>query len=111
MVPALVDGDHTIIESTIIMEYLDTAYSPDSLKPKGAYAQAQMRKWTKWVDETLHPNWPGIAWNTLIRPTWLIQEPAGDRRAARQADRSGAARAAIAIAQAGLQLAGVLSIR
>ena len=76
VVPALVDGDHTIIESTIIMEYLDTAYAPDSLKPKGAYAQAQMRKWTKWVDETLHPNWPGIAWNTLIRPTWLTKSQA-----------------------------------
>ena len=76
VVPALVDGDHTIIESTIIMEYLDTAYLPDSLKPKGAYAQAQMRKWMKWVDETLHPNWPGIAWNTLIRPTWLTKSQA-----------------------------------
>jgi glutathione S-transferase len=73
VVPALVDGEHIVIESTIIMEYLDTQYAPDSLKPNGAYAQAQMRKWTKWVDETLHPNWPGIAWNTLIRPTWLTK--------------------------------------
>lgn len=71
VVPALVDDDHVIIESTIIMEYLDTQYAPDSLKPAGAYAQAQMRKWTKWVDETLHPNWPGLAWTTLIRPAWL----------------------------------------
>jgi glutathione S-transferase len=71
VVPALVDGDRTIIESTVIMEYLDSEYSPDSLKPAGAYAQSRMRKWTKWVDETLHPNWPGLAWTTLIRPTWL----------------------------------------
>jgi len=71
VVPALIDDGHTIIESTIIMEYLDTQYSPDSLKPEGAYAQSTMRKWTKWVDETLHPNWPGLAWTTLIRPTWL----------------------------------------
>ena len=75
VVPALTDDGHTVIESTIIMEYLDTAYAPDSLKPKGAYAQAQMRKWTKWVDETLHPSWPGIAWNTLIRPSWLTKTP------------------------------------
>lgn len=71
VVPAIIDDGHTIIESTIIMEYLDTKYSPDSLKPDGAYAQAQMRKWTKWVDETLHPNWPGLAWTTLVRPAWL----------------------------------------
>ena len=70
VVPAMVDDGHTIIESTIIMEYLDTKYSPNSLKPDGAYEQALMRKWTKWVDETLHPNWPGLAWTTLIRPTW-----------------------------------------
>jgi hypothetical protein len=38
---------------------------------KGAYAQAQMRKWTKWVDEQLHPNWAGLGWTILIRPTWL----------------------------------------
>jgi glutathione S-transferase len=71
VVPAMVDDGDTIVESTIIMEYLDTKYSPDSLKPDGAYSQALMRKWTKWVDETLHPNWPGLAWTTLIRPTWL----------------------------------------
>jgi len=71
VVPALVDGDRTIVESTIIMEYLDSEYLPDSLKPAGAYAQSRMRKWTKWVDETLHPNWPGLAWTTLIRPAWL----------------------------------------
>jgi glutathione S-transferase len=71
VVPALVDDDRTIVESTIIMEYLDSAYTPDSLKPDGAYEQSRMRKWTKWVDETLHPNWPGLAWTTLIRPAWL----------------------------------------
>lgn len=71
VVPTLVDDGNTIIESTIIMEYLDTKYLPDSLKPESAYAQAQMRKWTKWVDEILHPNWAGLAWTTLIRPAWL----------------------------------------
>lgn len=71
VVPTLIDGGHTIVESTIIMEYLDTAYARDSLKPVGAYEQTHMRKWTKWVDETLHPNWAGIAWTTLIRPGWL----------------------------------------
>jgi glutathione S-transferase len=71
VVPALVDDGRTIIESTIIMEYLDTKYAPDSLKPDGAYPQSQMRKWTKWVDESLHPSWAGIAWTTMIRPIWL----------------------------------------
>ncbi len=76
VVPSLIDDGKTILESTIIMEYLDTKYSPDSLKPEGAYAQAQMRKWTKWVDEILHLNWAGLAWTALIRPVWLKKSPA-----------------------------------
>jgi glutathione S-transferase len=71
VVPTLIDTDHVITESTIIMEYLDTAYKQDSLKPESAYAQAMMRKWLKWVDEQLHPNWAGLGWTILIRPTWL----------------------------------------
>lgn len=73
LVPTLVDGGKVVIDSTIVMEYLDTAYDPDSLKPPGAYAQAKMRKWTKWVDEVQHPNWPGLAWLILIRPRWLAK--------------------------------------
>ncbi len=76
LVPTLVDGDKVVIDSTIVMEYLDTAYDTDSLKPVGAYAQAKMRKWPKWVDETLHPNWPGLAWLILIRPRWLEKSAA-----------------------------------
>ncbi|MFZ9440370.1 MAG: glutathione S-transferase family protein [Hylemonella sp.] len=76
VVPSVIDDGKTILESTIIMEYLDTKYSPDSLKPEGAYAQAQMRKWTKWVDETLHLNWAGLALTALIRPAWLKKRPA-----------------------------------
>lgn len=71
VVPTLIDGERTLTESTIIMEYLDTAYQRDSLKPADPFAQAMMRRWTKWVDETLHPNWAGIAWTSLIRPDWL----------------------------------------
>jgi glutathione S-transferase len=76
LVPTLVDDGKVVIDSTIIMEYLDTAYGTDSLKPVGAYAQAKMRKWPKWVDETLHPNWPGLAWLILIRPRWLKKSAA-----------------------------------
>lgn len=76
LVPTLVDGDNVVIESTLIMEYLDAAYDADSLKPDGAYAQVGMRKWTKWVDEVQHPNWPGLAWLILIRPGWLRRSEA-----------------------------------
>lgn len=73
VVPVLIDGGPPITESTIIMEYLDTAYNRDSLKPASAVDQARMRKWCKWVDETQHPNWPGLAWVIVIRPRWLTK--------------------------------------
>ena len=71
VVPVLVDAGRVLTESTIIMEYLDTAYEGDGLKPKDPYDQARMRKWMKWVDESLHPNWAGLGWTILIRPDWL----------------------------------------
>lgn len=71
VVPVLLDGDHVLTESTIIMEYLDSAYEKDSLKPANTYDQSRMRKWTKWVDESLHANWAGLGWTILIRPDWL----------------------------------------
>lgn len=51
-VPALVDGDHVITESTVICEYLEDEYPTEvKLRPETSYGRAQMRVWTKWVDE------------------------------------------------------------
>ncbi|MBU6396438.1 MAG: glutathione S-transferase family protein [Sphingomonadales bacterium] len=51
-VPALVDGEHAITESTVICEYLEDEYPTEvKLRPDTSYGRAQMRVWTKWVDE------------------------------------------------------------
>ena len=51
-VPALVDGDKVITESTVICEYLEDEYpTAVKLRPDNSYDRAQMRVWTKWVDE------------------------------------------------------------
>lgn len=51
-VPALVDGDKVITESTVICEYLEDEYPTEvTLRPANSYGRAQMRVWTKWVDE------------------------------------------------------------
>ena len=47
VVPTLIDGDQIIIESTVIMEYLDDAFPENSLKPKEAYNIALRRLWNK----------------------------------------------------------------
>ena len=54
LVPALVDGDVAIIESTVINEYLDETFPNTPLAPKDAALRARMRVWTKTIDERLH---------------------------------------------------------
>ena len=54
LVPALVDGDVAIIESTVINEYLDETFPETRLTPKDAVSRARMRVWTKTIDEKLH---------------------------------------------------------
>jgi len=71
LVPALQHGDETIVESTVILEYLEDRFPTRSLRPPNPALAARMRLWTKLVDERLHPLWPGLAWPILVRPRWL----------------------------------------
>ena len=51
-VPALDDGGKIVTESTVICEYLEDEYPTEvRLRPENAFDRAQMRIWTKWVDE------------------------------------------------------------
>jgi glutathione S-transferase len=54
LVPALVDGDAAIIESTVINEYLDESFPGTPLTPQDTVSRARMRVWTKTIDEKLH---------------------------------------------------------
>lgn len=51
-VPALEDEGRIITESTVICEYLEDAHpTAVKLRPASHYDVAEMRCWTKWVDE------------------------------------------------------------
>ncbi|MXP42812.1 glutathione S-transferase family protein [Altererythrobacter soli] len=51
-VPALDDGGRIVTESTVICEYLEDAHPTAlSLRPDDPWERAEMRVWTKWVDE------------------------------------------------------------
>lgn len=51
-VPALDDGGRIVTESTVICEYLEDAHpTAVKLRPDDHFDRAQMRIWTKWVDE------------------------------------------------------------
>jgi len=54
-VPAIVHDGQVLIESTVICEYLDDSFDGPRLKPPTPLARAQMRLWTKRVDEEVHP--------------------------------------------------------
>lgn len=69
-VPALDHDGKIVTESTVICEYLEDAF-PDAaikLRPKDPFAIAQMRIWTKWVDEYFCWCVSTIGWERAIGP-------------------------------------------
>jgi glutathione S-transferase len=62
VVPTLITENRTvIIESTVITEYLDEAFSSPPLKPTTPYSKAAMRLWTKRLDETIHASTASVS--------------------------------------------------
>ena len=55
VVPTLRHDGHAVVESTVIAEYLDEVFPAPALKPDDPLKRAEMRVWTKAVDEQLHP--------------------------------------------------------
>jgi len=68
-VPALDHDGHIITESTVICEYLEDAF-PDApkLRPTDPVQIAEMRVWTKWVDEYFCWCVSTIGWERMIGP-------------------------------------------
>ena len=51
VVPTLKHGDAIIIDSSVIIEYLDEVFPQNSLTPDDPVARAQMRKWMRYFEE------------------------------------------------------------
>ena len=66
-VPALDHDGKIITESTVICEYLEDVF-PDAnpLRPKDPYLAAEMRVWTKWVDEYFCWCVSTIGWHRMV---------------------------------------------
>jgi glutathione S-transferase len=54
VVPTLVHDGRVIIESTVILEYLEDAFPEVPLRPTDPSSRAGMRMWLKRIDEGLH---------------------------------------------------------
>ncbi len=78
-VPVLVDGDLTLFNSTVILEYLEDAYPAPPLYPAGARARAECRLLELFADEVLLVD--------IKRLMYRSEPPAADaERRARQAE-------------------------
>lgn len=66
-VPVLVHDGAIITESTIINEYLEDVFPDVPLRPADPVARAQMRVWSKFVDEYFCPALSMIGWHLMVR--------------------------------------------
>ena len=54
VVPTLIHDETVVIESNVICEYLDDAFEDRPVRPSDPAKRAQMRLWTKQIDEGVH---------------------------------------------------------
>jgi glutathione S-transferase len=75
VVPTLVHDGKTVIESTLIIEYLDDAFPPPPLMPADAYGRAMARLWMKRIDDYLHAACSTVTFATANRKVLLRKTP------------------------------------
>jgi glutathione S-transferase len=75
VVPTLVHDGKTVLESTLIMEYLDEAFPPPLLLPADPYRRALARLWMKKIDDYLHAACSTVTFATANRKALLRLAP------------------------------------
>jgi glutathione S-transferase len=68
VVPTLVHDGRTVLESSIICQYLDEQFAQPPLLPADPYPRAQARTWLKYFDDVLHPALRAVSFERLYRP-------------------------------------------
>ena len=71
VVPTLVHDGRPIIESTVIIEYLEDAFPTPPLLPPDPYQRAMARLWMKKVDDYLHAACNALTFAIAFRPILL----------------------------------------
>ena len=77
VVPVLVHDGRVITESTVMCEYVEEVFPQHPIYPADAFERAQVRLWTKAVDEELHPACSAITYVVSHRHT-ILRNGAGD---------------------------------
>jgi glutathione S-transferase len=76
VVPTLVHQGRVLIESTLIIEYLDEYFPQPALMPGEPYARAQARLWMKKIDDTLHAACSAVTFAVAFRKELQQKPPA-----------------------------------
>lgn len=76
VVPTLSHDGRIVVESTLIIEYLDEAFPVPALMPADPYARATARLWMKKIDDYLHASTSAITFATANRKVLLRKTPA-----------------------------------
>jgi glutathione S-transferase len=71
VVPTLVHDGRAIIESSLILYYIDDVFPDPPLMPKDAYQRHQVRLYNKLIDEYLHNSCTILTFATAFRPNFL----------------------------------------
>ena len=75
VVPTLVHDGRVLVESTLIIEYLDEAFPQTPLMPTEAYARAQARLFMKKIDDHLHAATSTVTFAAAFRAHFLKLSP------------------------------------
>jgi glutathione S-transferase/RNA polymerase-associated protein len=79
-VPALVDGEVRVFDSTVILEYLEDAYPEPPLRPASAAERARVRM----IEEVMDTHFEAITWG-LSELTWFKRAEGAEAEAIRAA--------------------------
>src|SRR5271169_1823554 len=71
VVPTLIHDGKVVIESTLIIEYLDEAFPEPPLMPHAPHARALARLWMKKIDDPQHRACSTVTFAIAFRPIWL----------------------------------------
>jgi glutathione S-transferase len=80
VVPTLVHDGRVLVESSLIIAYLDDAFPKPPLRPADALGRYAVARWIKHVDDELHPAAPIVTF-ALGPRNFLLQQPKEVREA------------------------------
>jgi len=75
VVPTLVHDGKVVIESSVILYYIDEAFPKPPLMPADPLLRARVRMYNKLIDEYLHNACTVLTFATAFRPAWSKLSP------------------------------------